>query len=111
MPGCSERPDQMTVEISCERVRKTFGSGPRAAEAVSSASFAIRKGEFVSLLGPSGCGKSTLLMMIAGLEAVTEGRIFAGGSLMTEPRTEIGVVFQDPTLLPWRTAIQNVLFP
>ena len=101
----------MPAEISCQRVRKVFGKGSTAFEAVTAATFAIEKGEFVCLLGPSGCGKSTLLMMIAGLEPVTEGRILAGGTPMTEPRAEIGIVFQDPTLLPWKTTLQNVLFP
>jgi NitT/TauT family transport system ATP-binding protein len=50
-------------------------------------------------------------MMIAGLETITGGRIFAGGSPIDEPRAEIGIVFQDPTLLPWKTALQNILFP
>jgi NitT/TauT family transport system ATP-binding protein len=101
----------MAPEISCERVRKVYGIGSDAFEAVHAASFSIEKGEFVSLLGPSGCGKSTLLMMIGGLESVTDGRVFAGGSAVVEPRTEIGIVFQDPTLLPWKTALQNILFP
>jgi NitT/TauT family transport system ATP-binding protein len=101
----------MPPEISCERVRKVYGDGVRAFEAVHAATFAIEKGEFVSLLGPSGCGKSTLLMMIAGLESITEGRVFAGGMPVDEPRSEIGIVFQDPTLLPWKTALQNILFP
>jgi NitT/TauT family transport system ATP-binding protein len=101
----------MPIEISCERARKIYGKGAAAFEAVNSATFSIEKGEFVSLLGPSGCGKSTLLMMIAGLEAISEGAILAAGAPMTEPRPEIGIVFQDPTLLPWKTALQNVLFP
>lgn len=101
----------MQNEISCEQVRKVYGAGATSFEAVSSATFSVSKGEFVSVLGPSGCGKSTLLMMIAGLERVTEGRIFACGALMDEPRSEIGIVFQDPTLLPWKTALQNILFP
>ena len=101
----------MQPEISCQHVRKIFGKGTAAFEAVTAATFSIEKGEFVCLLGPSGCGKSTLLMMIAGLEAVTDGRILAGGALMTEPRAEIGIVFQDPTLLPWKTTLQNILFP
>jgi NitT/TauT family transport system ATP-binding protein len=101
----------MPREISCEHVRKIYGKGLAAFEAVSSATFAVEKGEFVSLLGPSGCGKSTLLMMIAGLEAVNGGRILAGGTPISEPRSEIGIVFQDPTLFPWKTALQNVLFP
>jgi len=87
----------MQVEISCHRVRKVFGKGLTAFEAITAATFSVEKGEFVCLLGPSGCGKSTLLMMIAGLEAVTEGTILASGTHMTGPRAEIGIVFQDPT--------------
>jgi NitT/TauT family transport system ATP-binding protein len=102
---------EMQPEISCQHVCKIFGKGSTAFEAVTAATFSIEKGEFVCLLGPSGCGKSTLLMMIAGLEAVTDGRILAGGTPMTEPRAEIGIVFQDPTLLPWKTTLQNILFP
>jgi NitT/TauT family transport system ATP-binding protein len=101
----------MQAEISCERVGKVFGRGANAFEALNAASFAIEKGEFVSLLGPSGCGKSTLLMMIAGLESVTEGRVLAGGKVVQEPSSDVGIVFQDPTLLPWKTALQNILFP
>jgi NitT/TauT family transport system ATP-binding protein len=101
----------METEISCERVRKIYGYGANAFEAVKTATFAVDKGEFVSLLGPSGCGKSTLLMMIAGLEPVSGGQILAGGVPIAEPRAEIGIVFQDPTLLPWKTALQNILFP
>jgi NitT/TauT family transport system ATP-binding protein len=101
----------MPSEISCEHVRKIYGKGAKAFEAVNSATFSVEKGEFVSILGPSGCGKSTLLMMVAGLETVSGGRIMAGGTPMAEPRSEIGIVFQDPTLLPWKTSLQNVLFP
>jgi len=101
----------MQPEISCEGVRKVYGQGASAFEAVNSATFSVEKGEFVALLGPSGCGKSTLLMMIAGLESVTDGQVLAGGTPITEPRAEIGIVFQDPTLLPWKTALQNILFP
>jgi len=101
----------MPAEISCERARKIYGQGAAAFEAVSSVSFTVEKGEFVSLVGPSGCGKSTLLMMIAGLEAISEGTVLAAGAPMVGPRLEIGIVFQDPTLLPWKTALQNVLFP
>jgi NitT/TauT family transport system ATP-binding protein len=101
----------MQPEIVCERARKIYGSGSTSFEAVNAATFSVAKGEFVALLGPSGCGKSTLLMMIAGLESVTEGRILAAGTVMDEPRADIGIVFQDPTLLPWKTAFDNVMFP
>jgi NitT/TauT family transport system ATP-binding protein len=101
----------MQPEIRCERVRKVYGRGATAFEAIKAATFSVEQGEFVSLLGPSGCGKSTLLMMIAGLESVTDGRVLAGGKPVEQPRAEIGIVFQDPTLLPWKTALQNILFP
>jgi NitT/TauT family transport system ATP-binding protein len=71
----------------------------------------VPHGQFVAVLGPSGCGKSTLLMMVGGLESVTAGRIAVDGSAMTGPRTSIGIMFQDSTLLPWKSAVDNVLFP
>jgi NitT/TauT family transport system ATP-binding protein len=80
-------------------------------EAIRSISFDVADGEFVSLLGPSGCGKSTLLMMIAGLTDATQGEIKVGGLPVRGPRRETGVVFQSPVLLPWRTVLDNVLFP
>jgi NitT/TauT family transport system ATP-binding protein len=69
---------------------------------------AVGPGEFVALLGPSGCGKSTLLRLIAGLERPHAGRIFAGGHEVTAPDPSRILVFQDPTLYPWRTVRQNV---
>src|SRR5258705_10041300 len=101
----------MQAEISCHRVRKVFGKGLTAFEAITAATFSVAKGELVSLLGPSGCGKSTLLMMIAGLDSPSQGAISVAGGAMLSPRAETGVMFQDPTLLPWKTAIDNVLFP
>ncbi len=74
-------------------------------------SFSVEAGEFVALLGPSGCGKSTLLMMIAGLDAPSQGTIAVAGRALTAPRAETGIMFQDPTLLPWKSALDNVLFP
>jgi NitT/TauT family transport system ATP-binding protein len=98
------------VEVA--EVSKVYRAGTaEAIEAVSSVSFTVPRGQFVAVLGPSGCGKSTLLMMLGGLEAVTAGRIAVGGEPMTGPRTSIGIMFQDPTLLPWKSALDNVLFP
>ena len=98
--------------VVVDRVRKVYNVGaPTALEAVGSVSLTARAGEFVSILGPSGCGKSTLLMMVAGLEALTAGRIDVGGQVITGPRAEIGVIFQDPVLLPWKSVLDNVLFP
>jgi NitT/TauT family transport system ATP-binding protein len=81
--------------------------------AVADASFEISTGEFVAVVGPSGCGKSTLLRMIAGLIAPTGGQVSVGGRPAVEARQRehIGFVFQEPRLLPWRTAAQNVRLP
>jgi NitT/TauT family transport system ATP-binding protein len=88
-------------------LKKIFGD----LEAIRKLSFDVGDGEFLSVLGPSGCGKSTLLMMIAGLIGPSAGEIRIQGAKVTGPRREIGVVFQSPVLLPWRTVLQNVLFP
>ena len=97
--------------IEVDRVRKVYSPGRRPIEAVSSISFTVAPGEFVSVLGPSGCGKSTLLLMLAGLEVPTAGSITVGGRPVDGTRREFGVIFQDPTLLPWKSALDNVLFP
>lgn len=92
-------------------VEKVYGGRQGPVRAVASASLDVARGEFVSLLGPSGCGKSTLLMMIAGLERPTRGAISLDGSPVVTPRRDIGIIFQDATLLPWKTVLENVLFP
>jgi NitT/TauT family transport system ATP-binding protein len=98
--------------VQVAEVSKIYRNGTaEAIEAVSSVSFALPRGQFVAVLGPSGCGKSTLLMMLGGLEPVTSGQITIGGKPMTGPRISIGIMFQDPTLLPWKSALDNVLFP
>jgi NitT/TauT family transport system ATP-binding protein len=71
----------------------------------------IRPNEFVCLVGPSGCGKSTLLRLVAGLLPPSAGTVTIGTSPVTEPRADTGIVFQAPTLLPWATVLDNVLFP
>lgn len=73
--------------------------------------FGINKGEFVSILGPSGCGKSTLLKLASGLIAPTAGEISLAGRPVSGPRPDVGIVFQQPTLLPWRNVLNNVLVP
>ena len=109
LPPSSDGTDRY-VEVA--EVSKIYRSGKgEAIEAVSSVSFTVSRGEFVAILGPSGCGKSTLLMMVGGLEQATAGRIAIGGTPMIGPRTDIGIMFQDSTLLPWKSAVENVLFP
>jgi NitT/TauT family transport system ATP-binding protein len=88
-------------------LRKAFGE----LEAIRELSFDVADGEFLSVLGPSGCGKSTLLMMVAGLVDPSAGEIRIKDAKVAGPRREVGVVFQSPVLLPWRTVLQNVLFP
>jgi len=79
--------------------------------ALKGVTFTINPGEFVSLVGPSGCGKSTLLKMMAGLLDRTRGELFIGNRLVNGTAPEVGMVFQAPVLLPWRTIRNNVLFP
>ena len=97
--------------VQVEGVSKVYNPGPSQIEAVSEASFRVASGEFVSILGPSGCGKSTLLMMIGGLEPATSGVVRIAGGQVSGPRNATGIIFQDPTLLPWKTVLENVLFP
>lgn len=79
--------------------------------AIQGASFQIKEGAFISLVGPSGCGKSTLLRLASGLIERTSGSIKVRGQEVTEPRHDIGMMFQKPVLLDWRTAVENVLLP
>ena len=79
--------------------------------ALESLDLSIGRGEFYSLIGPSGCGKSSLLKVAAGLLPQTGGTIALGGTPVTGPRREVGVVFQRPTLFPWKTVMDNVLLP
>jgi NitT/TauT family transport system ATP-binding protein len=97
--------------LSIQGAGKTYNPGREATVALRNVSFEVGGGEFVSILGASGCGKSTLLMMVCGLEPITAGRIFIGGEAVARPRPDVGIIFQDATLLPWQTALQNVLFP
>ena len=79
--------------------------------ALQDVSFDIGKGEFVSVVGTSGCGKTTLLKIVAGLIPISGGEVLIGGSSVEGPRRDIGFVFQQPVLLPWRTVLENTLLP
>jgi NitT/TauT family transport system ATP-binding protein len=101
-----------TPVIEARLVSKTYGAGTTATAALADVSFAIAEGQFVSLVGPSGCGKSTLLQILGGLIASSAGEVLVDGERVTGPLPgKIAVVFQDATLLPWKTALENVLFP
>lgn len=79
--------------------------------ALSDVSLDVKSGEFVAVLGPSGCGKSTLLRIASGLVAPTKGTVSLGGEPVLGPRADVGIVFQQATLLPWKTIRENVLVP
>ena len=74
-------------------------------------SFSIEKDKFVSIVGPSGCGKSTLTKLIAGLSIPYKGKILISGTPVNSPRKSIGMAFQNPVLLEWRTAVDNICLP
>lgn len=80
-------------------------------EALTHLNLDVGENEFLVIVGPSGCGKSTLLKLIVGLLPLTSGEIYFSGERVTSPRTDVGMVFQEPLLLPWRNVRSNVLFP
>lgn len=98
--------------IEVRGVRKQFRSRSGAfLEALTDTSLAVQPKQFVCIVGPSGCGKSTLLRMIAGLETISSGTILIDDAPVRGPRRDIGLVFQSPVMLPWRTILKNVLVP
>jgi sulfonate transport system ATP-binding protein len=90
-----------------ESVNKTYLNGTQA---LDHAKLEVRPGEIVAVVGGSGCGKSTLLRLIAGLDTPTHGRIQLDGEIIRSPLPAIGLVFQEPRLLPWLTVAQNIGF-
>jgi NitT/TauT family transport system ATP-binding protein len=93
-------------------VRKQFRSRSGISlEALTGTSLGVAANQFICIVGPSGCGKSTLLRMIAGLETASAGTIRIDGVPVKGPRRDIGLVFQSPVLLPWRTILKNVMVP
>jgi NitT/TauT family transport system ATP-binding protein len=93
-------------------VTKSFATAAGAFLALDRVSLTVPDGKFVSIVGPSGCGKSTLLQIVGGLAAATSGEVLVDGVRIDEPRPDkIGIVFQEPLLLPWKSARENVEFP
>jgi NitT/TauT family transport system ATP-binding protein len=98
--------------IRLDGVSKTYESRDgELLEALKNISLEIADGEFVTIVGPSGCGKSTLLKLVTGLLPVSSGVITFDGVPVEGPRADVGMVFQEPVLLPWRRVRENVLFP
>jgi NitT/TauT family transport system ATP-binding protein len=102
------------VEIQVEGLGKTFASRTgTTVRALDNVSTTFRSGEFVSLVGPSGCGKSTLLSIVSGLLAASDGAVSIDGEAVegTTRAGRVGLIFQKPVLLAWRTAVENVYLP
>ena len=97
--------------IDLSGVGMTYEAASGPVEALAGISLTVGAGEFVSLVGPSGCGKSTLLRIVAGLRQATVGGVRVAGRTVSQPIPDIGMVFQAPILLKWRSILQNVLLP
>jgi NitT/TauT family transport system ATP-binding protein len=98
-------------ELVIQNLTRTF---PRengtTLTAIENLSLTVHDKEFVCILGPSGCGKTTLLRMIAGLDTASSGEILLDGERITGPNTKVGIVFQEYSLFPWRSVIDNIAF-
>lgn len=97
--------------IRVEKATKYYQAADGPVHALDNVDLEVQKGEFVCILGPSGCGKTTLLWAMSGLHSLTSGRITLDGTEVAGPRAEIGMVFQEANLLPWRNLLQNIHFP
>ena len=105
------RPQNPAPFLSLEHISASFPGAKEHLIALEDISFEVKQGEFLCLIGPSGCGKSTLLRIVAGLLPPSQGSVRLEGEPQRAPGHRIGLVFQQPTLLPWRTVAQNVALP
>lgn len=103
--------EALGLELS--HVTQVFQSSPKHPRltALSEISLTVPRGQFLSVVGPTGCGKSTMLSAISGLRPPTEGEVRSNGQRVTKVRQDVGFVFQHDSLLPWRTALENVELP
>ncbi|MCX7841050.1 MAG: ABC transporter ATP-binding protein [Anaerolineae bacterium] len=97
------------VELS--QVTLDYVSDTTVTRAVEDVNLTIQRGEFVAIAGPSGCGKTTILKLVAGLLKATHGTVTVDDTPVNGPLKIVGMAFQNPTLLPWRTTLENVLLP
>ncbi len=95
----------MAPKLEVSRLSKSFGD----LEALRGINLGIERGEFIAVVGPSGCGKTTFLRIVAGLEPATAGDVKLDGRIVRAPGTDRGFVFQNDSLLPWRTVFANAL--
>ncbi len=108
-PGEVQAPTPERAYVELIGVAKTYRRGTRETHAVEHVDLGVRAGEFLAIVGPSGCGKSTLLRIVAGLHLASAGEVRVDGRIVDRPQTDLGIVFQSPVLLDWRTALDNVL--
>ncbi len=101
----------MTVAIAVRDLVKSYATRDKPVHALDRVSFDVGEREFVAIVGRSGCGKSTILKIVAGLLPRTSGSVRVNGVEVTTPLRDAGIVFQAPTLLRWRTVMDNVLLP
>jgi nitrate/nitrite transport system ATP-binding protein len=99
----------MSIQLECYNLAKTYETKKGPFSVFRGLNLKVRTGEFVSIIGHSGCGKSTVLSMVAGLNDISEGSIMLAGKEISGPGPDRGVVFQAPCLLPWMSALNNVL--
>ena len=104
-----QKSDDALLQI--DNISMTYRARRGMIEALASLSINVGRGEFVSVIGPSGCGKSTVLKITAGLLRPTSGRVILDARPITGPRRDVGIAFQKPTLLPWKSVLENVLLP
>jgi NitT/TauT family transport system ATP-binding protein len=111
-PSSAEEALTASARIRVVEATKIYETKSGPVNALEDFSVDIRDGEFVCILGPSGCGKTTLLWAMSGLHALTRGQVLVDGEPIAGPRPdEIGMIFQDANLLPWRNLRQNIEFP
>ena len=97
--------------VDLDRVSLRYGEDADGTLALQGTTLQVRDGEFVAVVGPSGCGKSTLMKVVTGLWPPTAGAVIVSGRAVTGPLSIAGMAFQNPTLLPWRTTLANVMLP
>jgi NitT/TauT family transport system ATP-binding protein len=97
--------------VDLDRVSLRYGEDGKGTLALQDASMRVDDGEFVAVVGPSGCGKSTLMKVVTGLSPPTTGGVIVDGKEVDRPLSITGMAFQNPTLLPWRTTLANVMLP
>lgn len=97
--------------LEVQEVSQTYTDSPQPILALNQVQFSVAPNDIVCLVGPSGSGKTSLLRIIGGLSTSYEGRVLLSGKAITSPHPEIGFIFQQTNLMPWRTVIQNVLLP